>query len=100
MPPRAAVLPHAQTPEGKIQIVVRDEDGGARRFMPGGYGGDGLAARVHEGLRFDEKDVARGRGADEGILFCLPLLGAQATRRLIEHHESDIVSRTLVADSG
>src|SRR5438067_5869529 len=95
---RAASDLHLDPAEGKIELVVGDDDPGRLHLPEARRLRHRLAARVHEGLRKDDGEMLAPRAprAHDGVPALLIERDAELARRLRGDAEADVVAGTLV----
>ena len=98
-PPCVPLRPHPQLAERQVDVVAHDQQVRRRDLIEVQDLADGSAAQVHERLRLDEEDflpvlVQLGH---LGLEPPLEAAGVRTRRQGIDHVETDVVPRPLVA---
>src|SRR5690606_21663013 len=89
----AAVGLDAQLARNEIEFVIDDDEIGGRQLVEAHGLADGLAGKVHEGLRLDQQHLLAVNHAigNLGLKLLLPVGKAMAAEYFIRRHETDIM---------
>jgi len=104
MPATATVLSDPQSPQRKVEIIVKNDEGnrGIAPFLPIHSIEEGLAASIHKGQGLQKQRIDRSdtSGALTNVTASIVKFDAVPSSQLFQSEKTDIVSRKNIAGPG